>query len=454
MGKGNNEKNIYLRNGIWQLEYMINDKRIKKSLGTSSKREAIKKRNDILGNIKDLKTEDDVIHKTARAKGLYNPSNFPINKWLDKYKVQENILFPDTAKTQIARHYSRLNKFIFWLDKNYNNIKFLHEITQEISKEYANWLLLTEITNRTYNEEINSLYKAIDTFKNEADIKENPFDTKVIVRGKRDTISRKELTEDETKTLLKSIPTLDIPYKEELEVLFHIMTWSGMRLKDSCLLEWDSIRFDTNNIYVTPFKTKKHGTNVIIPIHPLLKDYLLIAKTWQQNKYTLPILAGRYNIHDNLVNKYIRKIFDLNGFVNERINDNKRKVTGCLYGAHSLRYTFVSSCAKAGIPEIIVQAIVGHKCPAITKHYTRIDNRYRQEQFKKLDYMTKETKEIETANKKTIEDINSLLLTLDIEKLNNIFEFTKSLLDIQGINTKITADDIVEVLRETREKNT
>ena len=38
-------------------------------------------------------------------------------------------------------------------------------------------------------------------------------------------------------------------------------------------------------------------------------------------------------------------------------------------GFHSLRHTYVSLCANAGVPLAIVQAIVGHTNPAMTAHY-------------------------------------------------------------------------------------
>ena len=42
-------------------------------------------------------------------------------------------------------------------------------------------------------------------------------------------------------------------------------------------------------------------------------------------------------------------------------------------GFHSLRHTFVSISANAGIPLAFVQAIVGHSNPAMTAHYYHKD---------------------------------------------------------------------------------
>ena len=38
-------------------------------------------------------------------------------------------------------------------------------------------------------------------------------------------------------------------------------------------------------------------------------------------------------------------------------------------GFHSLRHTYVSLCANAGVPLAVVQSIVGHTSPAMTRHY-------------------------------------------------------------------------------------
>jgi hypothetical protein len=41
-------------------------------------------------------------------------------------------------------------------------------------------------------------------------------------------------------------------------------------------------------------------------------------------------------------------------------------------GFHSLRHTFVSLCRESGAPLAVVEAIVGHASPAMTRHYTHI----------------------------------------------------------------------------------
>ena len=41
-------------------------------------------------------------------------------------------------------------------------------------------------------------------------------------------------------------------------------------------------------------------------------------------------------------------------------------------GFHSLRHSFVSRCRQANAPLSVVEAIVGHSSPAMTRHYTHV----------------------------------------------------------------------------------
>lgn len=48
----------------------------------------------------------------------------------------------------------------------------------------------------------------------------------------------------------------------------------------------------------------------------------------------------------------------------------KKKVT--VYGIHSLRHSFASHCAEAGVPKAVVVSILGADSEIVDKHYTRI----------------------------------------------------------------------------------
>ena len=414
------DKNLYKRGNTWWLRYASNGKLKRVSLHTTDKEEAQQKRKEMLISAKDMKTKTDVTHAIAEAKKLYTPVTFPAKTlWI---KFEKHLIREDTSLDTLKRHKYKWTNFLGWLKNNYSDKLNVNEITKDTAKEYADTLLDTGISNKVYNETLNLLFRALNTFKEEAELAINPFDKTYIPRRTKNVISRKEFSEEQTLKLLDSIPDLNIPDINELEVLFHIGTWSGLRLKDAVLLKWENIDFSTNNIYAVPFKTRKHGTTVKIPIHPALHSFLSKASGWCVNEYVLPNLACKYNKNNNnsdIIGKYIRRILQHNGFINT--NETNRLSAPCLYGFHSLRYTFVCACAKRGVPATLVQEIVGHLNPAMTRHYTRFDNEFRQKAIKNISIgTTDEATQIRN-------EINNVLDKMPLKKLMNIFKYLEKL---------------------------
>ncbi len=368
------------KSGIYQLEFTVNGKRKRESLKTKNRKEAEKRRSEILEPIYNLKTADDVIYHIGRAKQIYQPKFLPILSVWDMF--EEKMPTGVTSEDAKNRNKKKWNKFVNWINFAYPEVQNISEITKEMASEFSKYLLNTGISHKVYNETLNLLNRVINALKEEGGVTSNFFDKSYLPRLQRDDISRKEFSEQETLKLLESIPEIDIPHVNEFEILFHIGTWAGVRLKDACLLKWESIDFSTNIIYLVPFKTKKHKTHVQIPIHPFLIEKLNKAYQWKVNEYVLPEIAEKYLKNNSNIGKYITKILKINGF--ENTEKQGRLSAPCLWGFHSLRYTFVSTCAKANIPLTLVQEIVGHRNPAMTKHYTRFDNSFRQEAIRKV----------------------------------------------------------------------
>ena len=68
-----------------------------------------------------------------------------------------------------------------------------------------------------------------------------------------------------------------------------------------------------------------------------------------------------------------QKVFEHIGLkINKDIDGMQRKLKASQYSLHSFRHTFVSFCANSGVPLVIVQSIVGHGSPAMTRHYAHI----------------------------------------------------------------------------------
>ena len=415
----NKKENLYKRAGTYYLRYKVNGKEIRKSLSTSNIKEAEVKKKLILGSANDLKTETDVIHKVARAKKIYKPNILLVSILEDKF---EKYLERKGASKDSSKWYKfRIKQFLSWLSSKHPEISILSEVSDINAQEYANWLNDTFVSNKLYNETLNALSLIFDVFNEEAGIVKNPFRKENTARKIKLAISRREFSKDQISTILESFKDIkDIPEKAEYEVLFYLGIFAGFRLKDAALLTWETIDERNNIIFVTPYKTKKFNIKIKIPIHPWLSQKLELAKSWCKNEYVLPIISEAYNDYRDKPGKIIRKILNYNGFQSsDKITQdtcNKRRCSPCLYGFHSFRYSFVSFCAESGVSMALVQDIVGHMNPAMTKHYTRFSNEYSQKAINSLS--------INAPKEPDLKDrIKTLIDSADDFKLEKIYKF-------------------------------
>ena len=82
----------------------------------------------------------------------------------------------------------------------------------------------------------------------------------------------------------------------------------------------------------------------------------------------LPMIAEMYGRARWQVSHELSRIFKAANIVTSvRIEGRHRRTPEATF--HSLRHTFVSFAANAGVPLHIVQSIVGHESTAMTRHY-------------------------------------------------------------------------------------
>jgi hypothetical protein len=88
----------------------------------------------------------------------------------------------------------------------------------------------------------------------------------------------------------------------------------------------------------------------------------------QRGEYVLPDMAAEYKAHNSVQNKAIQEHFISCGIRTQRPGAGQR--AQCEVGFHSLRHSFVSLCRAANAPLSVVESLVGHNSPAMTRHYT------------------------------------------------------------------------------------
>jgi integrase len=112
-----------------------------------------------------------------------------------------------------------------------------------------------------------------------------------------------------------------------------------------------------------------------------LYNVLLEAQATKEkdHDFVCPNVAARYNREDsrgknignNLVNIDVLRVIKWAGMKpSVKIDGRKKAVT--VYGFHSLRHSFASHCAEAGVPKAVVLSILGTDSDIVDKYYTHI----------------------------------------------------------------------------------
>lgn len=190
----------------------------------------------------------------------------------------------------------------------------------------------------------------------DAGLQENPFAS--IRRAKPDAETREAFTPEELKLIYDNLDGFTRP-------LFMMAVWTGLREGDICTLKWSEI--DLVRRLITR-KTRKTGTTVQIPISNQLYT-MLMATERTESEYVFPKHAEMYLANSDGVSYRVKKFLDGLGIQTTRIPKGRTRAIS-VKDLHSCRHTFCYYAGLAGIPLAVVQSIVGHMSPEMTKHYS------------------------------------------------------------------------------------
>lgn len=293
-----------------------------------------------------------------------------IDKAFDLAQEKPRRRTPGTQRNSFKRKY--WNDFVFFLKRRYPRVCHMQHVTPAIAENYI--ALIRKygrfenhynrknemLANTTCNEIHASISQIFDLLKNETGMKENPF--KGIDKLPQDTDGHEAYTFEELKLIFDNADKLLYP-------LFMIGLFSGLRLGDICTLKKANISFERHFIYVQ--KQRKTGGAASIPMYSYLEEYLKsIYDTRNDSEYLLPDLAEVYLRNKSTISNWVTRFLEGLGIMTKKqIPGRTQKVN--TKGIHSLRHTFCSIAGVCGIPETVVQSIVGHMTPEMTKLYSR-----------------------------------------------------------------------------------
>lgn len=355
------------RGKVYYAVYRQNGKQVWKSTNCTKKDDALTFLQDTIAplNASDqaraLREASDIAYE---RKGQVAGRSLRLSEVWDKFVKSPERL--DAAESTMGMYKGQVDKFLRWMEKERPKMKAMADVTDQVARDYAEYLT-TETGSPTYNKHRNLLIMVWKIVGRSTGWKENPW----IALAKKRTVSvsRRDLTVDEIKKLIEVA-------EGEWKNLVRIGLYTALRLADAATLKWNEVDLAQGRIVREPRKTvRRTGKSVSIPIFNDLYRILEALKdeSPEKQEYVLPTIAALYNHDATAVSKRVSKLFDLAQIV-RMSKDTKpgRLHQSVEAGFHSLRHSFVSLCSTANVPLAVVQSIVGHGNPAMTRHYTHI----------------------------------------------------------------------------------
>lgn len=338
-------------------------RRYEVSTRETTEREARKRLEEIVADFHNKHKAEAVL---ASVKDSLQRAARRTLKISDAFAVYENDKLRKAVAPSTMRVYrNRFRVFAAWAEGKVANVD---DVSAGTARAFMSHIAETAAP-KTYNDYLSILSLTWSFFIKAGYADENPWwydkeHRKGIERKEKDTHRKCELTPAQ-------LDALFLATSGEMRTLFFIGIFTGLRLKDCALLEWGAVDLEGGFIRLAPAKTRRHGIAVTIPILPPLARALAEARRGNESRYVLPGLAEAYRTStDGLkVQARVRRIFHKAGIpTTSEMEGRSRRVVD--FGFHSLRHTFVSMAARAGIRQAVVQEIVGHTNTAITDHYT------------------------------------------------------------------------------------
>ena len=280
---------------------------------------------------------------------------FTLAEWLNHFVKQKQ---KSRADKTALRHEQVMNECVAFLGS-----RARLNIATITSKDIADWRDSREsrgLSPATLNGDITVLSAAFNAALRQGHISVNPC---LAIEPVKDKAGVRKGT-----FTLGQITALGKTASGDWRGLILTAFYTGQRLGDCANLRWDQIDLASKIIRFQPGKT---GGEIIMPLNPVLADYLgRLAKSKADETFVFPSLAQR-NISP--LSKYFRKIMKRAGIDQRVIRERKAESGGRCVNAltfHSLRHTFNSILANAGIPEETRMALTGHTSREMNQRYT------------------------------------------------------------------------------------
>lgn len=267
--------------------------------------------------------------------------------WIEYQRNERTRVLKPASIDQVRRI---LNVFIHFLQDS--GVSSVEQISYDTARTYLDSVRARGCSDGTITIHRHALHGVFARVKRPLNLSENPFtDVAAPFRPKRKShrcFSPKELT------------SLMYLVDKDWKILILLAYFTGLRFGDCCLFKISFIEWDKDIILITPEKTERFKKELIIPLHPTLKNAIQ-SYTNTLSGYLIPNFA-------ELKRKKCSIFFGVFGKMLKTLKLEKCDSEGIL-DFHSLRHTFNTALANGDVDVATRMKLTGHSSIKVNQIY-------------------------------------------------------------------------------------
>ncbi len=262
-------------------------------------------------------------------------------------------------------------------------------------EDFLNSRLKDGVAPKTAVVDIKTLNVALHRAERYSVILKNPVTA--VEMPKVESSERDIFTPKQVATLLDTVG-----YKSEWFTLILLGYFTGQRLGDCATLGWKQVDMKSRVIH---FKQEKTGKKVTVPMTDDLEEHLQFLSEFIESKYVCPELAERGIGGAHGLSESFGRIVKRAKIDSQRIK-GKGKIHFNRLTFHSLRHSFNTTMAEAGVAQEIRMRLTGHSSLEMNARYTHTSIKPLEEAISKLPQLldgsiAKKATEVNGAENKT-----------------------------------------------------
>lgn len=268
----------------------------------------------------------------------------------------------ETEQRAFLKYQQIVNEFMAHIGAKANRL--LDVITSADLRSWRDALKRKGLAAPTVNHAIKILRMPFKAAHDAGYIKINP-NRKETVRSIKDDASDVEkdvFTSEQLAALIEATPS------EVWKGAILCGYYTGLRLRDIADLQWQAVDLDRRTITVTTRKTRK---KVVMPIHPQFCAWLENQTRGIGKAPVFPTLAGKSGGGKSGLSMAFKRIMErakIRGRLLREANGAGRSQSSLSF--HSLRRSFNSAMANAGVSSEVRQKLTGHASAQMNAQYT------------------------------------------------------------------------------------